>query len=142
MEVNLNIQKISKHRSDFSDLNKHEAGNRGTIRREDALDIFDDFNSAVELGEPDAYGKYRKRLCELASVNDVSDTNVGNIGSEHVILNTLGFEEELRCIMCTNRNKSVSGCDGACQVNEHLFKAIIDMIDNRIEVLNQAQNSK
>ena len=89
MQANLNIQKISKHKSDFSDLNSDEF--------------------------------------------DVSDTNVGNIGSEHVILNTLGLEEELRCIMCTNQNKSVSGCDGACQVNEHLFKAIIDMIDNRIE---------
>ena len=89
MEVNLNIQKISKHKSDFSDLN------------------FDEF--------------------------DVTDTNVGNIGSEHVILNTLGLEEELRCIMCTNQNKSDSGCDGACQVNERLFTAIFDMIDNRIE---------
>ena len=89
MQANLNIQKISKHKSDFSDLNFDES--------------------------------------------EVPDINVGNIGSEHVILNTLGLEEELRCIMCTNQNKSVSGCDGACQVNEHLFKAIIDMIDNRIE---------
>ena len=89
MKVNLNIQKISKHKSDFSDLN------------------YDEF--------------------------DVPDINAGNIGNDCVVLNTLGLEEELRCTMCTNRNKSESGCDGSCQVNEHLFKAIIDMIDNRIE---------
>ena len=89
MQANLNIQKISKHKSDFRDLNSDEF--------------------------------------------DVPNTNVGNIGSDHVILNTLGLEEEFRCIMCTNRNKSKYGCDGLCQVNEHLFEKIMNMIDNRIE---------
>ena len=89
MKVNLNIQKISKHKSDFSDLNSDES--------------------------------------------DVPDINVGNIGNDCVVLNTLGLEEELRCTMCTNRNKSDFGCDGLCQVDERLFKAIIDMIDSRIE---------
>ena len=131
MEVNLNIQKISKHRSDFSDLNKHEAGNRDTIRREDALDIFDDLNASAELGRMHIVNT--EKGCELASVNDVPDIKVGNIGNDRVILNTLGLEEELRCIMCTNRNKSKYGCDGLCQVNEHLFEKIINMIGNRIE---------
>ena len=96
MEVNLDIEKINKHKSDFSDLDSE--------------------------GVPD-----------ICKDNDVSDTNVGNIGNDCVVLNTLGLEEELRCTMCTNWNKSDSGCDGLCQVDERLFKAIINAINSRIE---------
>lgn len=37
------------------------------ISRQAALDIYDDYNVAVENGELEAYGKYRKRLLELPS---------------------------------------------------------------------------
>ena len=39
-----------------------------TISRQDALDIFDDYNVSVENGELEAYSRDRKRLCELPSV--------------------------------------------------------------------------
>ena len=35
------------------------------ISRQDALDIFDDYNISVENGELEAYSRDRKRLCEL-----------------------------------------------------------------------------
>lgn len=37
------------------------------ISRREALDIYDDYNVAVENGELEAYRKYRKRLLELPS---------------------------------------------------------------------------
>lgn len=38
------------------------------IDRQQALDIFDDYNVSVENGELEAYSRDRKRLCELPSV--------------------------------------------------------------------------
>jgi len=35
------------------------------ISRQAALDIFDDYNVAVENGQIEAYSRDRKRLCEL-----------------------------------------------------------------------------
>lgn len=37
------------------------------ISRQAAIDIFDDYNVSVENGELEAYGRDRKRLCELPS---------------------------------------------------------------------------
>lgn len=38
------------------------------ISRQEALDIYDDYNVAVENGELEAYRKHRKRLLKLSSV--------------------------------------------------------------------------
>lgn len=38
------------------------------ISRQAAIDIFDDYNASVENGEFEAYGRDRKRLCNLPSV--------------------------------------------------------------------------
>ena len=38
-----------------------------TISRKAAIDIYDDYNIAVENGELEAYGRYRKQLCNLPS---------------------------------------------------------------------------
>ena len=38
------------------------------IDRQQALDIFDDYNVSVEYGELEAYSRDRKRLCELPTV--------------------------------------------------------------------------
>ena len=37
------------------------------INRHAAIDIFDDYNISVENGELEAYGRDRKRLCDLPS---------------------------------------------------------------------------
>jgi len=39
-----------------------------TISRQAAIDIFDDYNIAVENGELEAYSRDRKRLCDLPTV--------------------------------------------------------------------------
>ena len=40
---------------------------RDLIIRQDAIDIFDDYNISVENGDLEAYSRDRKRLCELPS---------------------------------------------------------------------------
>ena len=44
-----------------------EVSDEDCISRRVALDIYDDYNVAVENGELEAYRKYRKRLLELPS---------------------------------------------------------------------------
>ena len=39
-----------------------------TVSRQAALDIYDDYNVAVENGDLEAYRKYRERLLELSTV--------------------------------------------------------------------------
>jgi len=45
-----------------------ESTTSDAISRQDALDIFDDYNISVENGELEAYSRDRKRLCELPTV--------------------------------------------------------------------------
>lgn len=50
--------------SKYLPLIKHDTD---TISRQVALDIFDDYNVAVENGQIEAYSRDRKRLCDLPS---------------------------------------------------------------------------
>ena len=38
------------------------------------------------------------------------------------------IEEIIRCAMCTNIMRSDRGCDGGCQVDENLYKRIMEAI--------------
>lgn len=46
--------------------------NSDTISRQAAIDIFDDYNIAVENGELEAYSRDRKRLCNLPTIQPQS----------------------------------------------------------------------
>ena len=39
-----------------------------------------------------------------------------------------GVSEAVRCAMCSNPNKSVRGCDGACSYDEKLYERIMKAI--------------
>ena len=45
------------------------------IDRQQALDIFDDYNVSVEYGELEAYSRDRKRLCELQSCSEIPNSS-------------------------------------------------------------------
>ena len=45
-----------------------EGTTKDAISRQQALDIFDDYNVSVEYGELEAYSRDRKRLCELPTI--------------------------------------------------------------------------
>lgn len=49
------------------------------------------------------------------------------------LINTEGLDEEIRCTMCTNSMKSDRGCDGSCVVDKDMYKAVLDVIEKRIQ---------
>lgn len=48
------------------------------------------------------------------------------------IIHTDGLEEGIRCAMCTNPMANNRGCDGGCDVNESMYKRVLDVIKKNI----------
>lgn len=48
-------------------------------------------------------------------------------------IHTEGLDEEIRCVMCSNRMKSDRGCDGSCVVDNTMYKKVMDAIERRIQ---------
>lgn len=44
------------------------------------------------------------------------------------LIRTNGLDEGIRCALCTNPRHTERGCDGGCQVNEHLYDAVMNTI--------------
>lgn len=47
------------------------------------------------------------------------------------VLDTYNLEADIRCALCTNPNRSLDGCDGACKFNAEQYTAIITELKNR-----------
>lgn len=47
-------------------------------------------------------------------------------------IHTQGLDEGIRCAMCTNSMRSDMNCDGGCIVNENMYKAVMNTINNHI----------
>ena len=62
------------------------------IDRQQALDIFDDYNVSVENGELEAYSRDRKRLCELPTIQPEPAIPVAWIDKYIEWLRSLGNE--------------------------------------------------
>lgn len=43
-------------------------------------------------------------------------------------IHNAGFEEGIRCAMCTNPMANDRGCDGGCKVDENMYKKVLDVI--------------
>lgn len=48
------------------------------------------------------------------------------------IIHTDGLEEGIRCAMCTNPMANNRGCDGGCDINESMYKRVLDVIKKNI----------
>jgi len=48
------------------------------------------------------------------------------------LIHTQGLDEGIRCAMCTNLMANDRGCDGACVVNEIMYKKVLDVIRKQI----------
>lgn len=48
------------------------------------------------------------------------------------LIHTQGLDEGIRCAMCTNLMANDRGCDGACVVNEIMYKKVLDVIGKQI----------
>jgi len=48
------------------------------------------------------------------------------------LIHTQGLDEGIRCAMCTNLMANHRGCDGACVVNEIMYKKVLDVIRKQI----------
>lgn len=44
------------------------------------------------------------------------------------LIRTNGLDEGIRCALCTNPRHTERGCDGGCQVNEHLYDEVMNTI--------------
>lgn len=44
------------------------------------------------------------------------------------LIRTNGLDESIRCALCTNPRHTERGCDGGCQVNEHLYDEVMNTI--------------
>ena len=71
------------------------------IDKQAALDIYDDYNVAVENGELEAYGKHRKRLLELPPAQ--SEPKSYRMGYQ------AGYAAAQRWIPCKTRKPEKSG---------------------------------
>ena len=76
-----------------------------SISRQDAIDIFDDYNISVENGELEAYSRDRKRLCDLPSAQ--TETAKRIVGKSRNGM-TLWYQ----CDMC---NEPVDAQDNFCR---------------------------
>lgn len=48
------------------------------------------------------------------------------------IIHTDGLEEGIRCAMCTNPMANNRGCDGGCDINESMYRRVLDVIKKNI----------
>lgn len=48
------------------------------------------------------------------------------------LIHTQGLDEGIRCAMCTNLMANHRGCDGGCDVNEIMYKKVLDVIRKQI----------
>ena len=78
---------------------------------------------AIE-GVKESIGTKEDELCEAMGKMTVKNSNKNS----NVISVYDGVSEAVRCAMCSNPNKSVRGCDGACSYDEKLYERIMKAI--------------
>lgn len=74
------------------------------ISRQEAIDIFDDYNVSVENGELEAYSRDRKRLCDLPPVQPELGENSP---SEQPKTNELGVKTGATCTDTISRQAAI-----------------------------------
>lgn len=57
------------------------------------------------------------------------------------IIHTDGLEEGIRCAMCTNPMANNRGCDGGCDINESMYKRVLDVIKKNILEQEQCEDA-
>jgi hypothetical protein len=68
------------------------------ISRQNALDIFDDYNVSVENGELEAYSRDRKRMCNLPTIQPEPRTGKWTLGFDNRYM-----EKYYYCSRCGGR---------------------------------------
>lgn len=50
---------------------------------------------------------------------------------------TEGFDEGIRCALCTNTMKSDRGCDGSCVVDDSMYEKVMEVIRHNLQYAEQ-----
>ena len=81
-----------------------------------------DTNPNVPISRIGGYLDGYEKALEQASCED----------ADVKLIHTQGLDEGIRCAMCTNLMANDRGCDGACVVNEIMYKKVLDVIRKQI----------
>ena len=103
---------------------------RSQVEWDYPMDYAAAFDKAIEALEQEPVIRDNGVKNELNRVKDELDPTTKN---GLALIHIEGLAEEIRCTMCTNYMKSDRGCDGSCVVNNDMYEAVMDAIEERIQ---------
>ena len=79
----------------------------------------------------DYYKSLQKHGAGSCAENTIlSGTILSECAEDCIMVNTQGLDEGIRCAMCTNTMANDRGCDGACRVNDAMYKQVLKVIQD------------